>query len=351
MCMRCRNSLGRRHRRILGPHVCHDPSPPCTDGTRLSPYSSMYLNCSFTPYSTTIIFEHLPASSVDAERSLSCRRLQVNHLRHGISSQSFTAKVAIGSWSRTPLLPPNIAEDIIGVRMKGNSKGKAKEADEGEREPEVMVIDYLRQHCPYYPRVTRSIRCLYPGLTRTQYQFTRVLSVQSRVPNPCGYTREAPGGYTHLRPHGPGPNPTIPHTHSTTMSTNKAKLEALLKLINSAAQEAIAEYEKAGGDVPSIDSTEPHPLDNDAIDNIALKSAIRTLEGACAQLCTTLAPPSHTAINVRFPFLILPILRSITYSSRMYTTSLVSVLLSARTSRISSWITPRVSMLTSSPRL
>jgi hypothetical protein len=70
-------------------------------------------------------------------------------------------------------------------------------------------------------------------------------------------------------------------------------------LINSAAQEAIAEYERAGGDVPSIDSTEPHPLDNDnAIDNITLKSAIRTLEGACAQLCTTLAPPSHTAINL-----------------------------------------------------
>jgi len=83
------------------------------------------------------------------------------------------------------------------------------------------------------------------------------------------------------------------------MSTNKAKLEALLKLINSAAQEAIAEYEKAGGDVPSIDSTESHPLDNDdAIDNVALKNAIRTLEGACAQLCTTLAPPSHTVINL-----------------------------------------------------
>lgn len=81
------------------------------------------------------------------------------------------------------------------------------------------------------------------------------------------------------------------------MSTNKAKLEALLKLIDSAAQEAIAEYERAGGDAPSIDSTEPHPLDN-AIDNIALKSAVRTLEGACAQLCATLAPPSHTAINV-----------------------------------------------------
>ncbi|KAF8551977.1 S-adenosyl-L-methionine-dependent methyltransferase [Imleria badia] len=81
------------------------------------------------------------------------------------------------------------------------------------------------------------------------------------------------------------------------MSTNKAKLEALLKLVNSAAQEAITEYEKAGGDVPSIDSTEPHPLDN-ATDQVALKSAVRTLEGACAQLCTTLAPPSHTAINL-----------------------------------------------------
>jgi ubiquinone/menaquinone biosynthesis C-methylase UbiE len=81
------------------------------------------------------------------------------------------------------------------------------------------------------------------------------------------------------------------------MLPNKAKLEALLRLINSAAQQAIAEYEKAGGDVPSIDSTEPHPIDN-AVDNMPLKSAIRTLEGACEQLCTTLAPPAHTAIKL-----------------------------------------------------
>ncbi|KAN0078240.1 O-methyltransferase domain containing protein [Tylopilus felleus] len=81
------------------------------------------------------------------------------------------------------------------------------------------------------------------------------------------------------------------------MSTNKAKLEALLTLINSTAQQAIAEYEKAGDDVPFIDSTELHPLD-DATDSIALKNAIRTLEGACAQLCVTLAPPSHTMVNL-----------------------------------------------------
>ncbi|KIJ65863.1 hypothetical protein HYDPIDRAFT_87240 [Hydnomerulius pinastri MD-312] len=79
--------------------------------------------------------------------------------------------------------------------------------------------------------------------------------------------------------------------------SGRAKLESLLTLINSAAQEAIAMYEKAGGDVPSINSTEPHPLD-DAIDQVALKSTIRTLEGACSQLCTTLAPPSHSAINL-----------------------------------------------------
>ncbi|KAF9243109.1 hypothetical protein BU15DRAFT_72308 [Melanogaster broomeanus] len=79
--------------------------------------------------------------------------------------------------------------------------------------------------------------------------------------------------------------------------SNRAKLESLLALINSAAQEAISMYERTGEDVPFIDSTEPHPLD-EAVDQVALKSAVRTLEGACAQLCATLAPPSHTAINV-----------------------------------------------------
>ncbi|KAG2366736.1 O-methyltransferase-domain-containing protein [Suillus spraguei] len=77
---------------------------------------------------------------------------------------------------------------------------------------------------------------------------------------------------------------------------NKAKLEALLTLINTSARDAIALYEQYG-DVPSIDQTEPHPLD-EAVDQVALKSAIRILEGACAQICTTLAPPAHTAINL-----------------------------------------------------
>lgn len=79
--------------------------------------------------------------------------------------------------------------------------------------------------------------------------------------------------------------------------SNRARLEALLALINSAAQQAMALYEQVDGTVPSIDSAEFHPLD-EALDQVELKVAVRTLEGACAQLCTTLAPPGHTAINL-----------------------------------------------------
>ncbi|KAG1771678.1 hypothetical protein EV702DRAFT_956805, partial [Suillus placidus] len=44
------------------------------------------------------------ASSVDAERAFSGGRLQVNHLQHGINSQTFKAQVAVGSWYNTPLM-------------------------------------------------------------------------------------------------------------------------------------------------------------------------------------------------------------------------------------------------------
>ncbi|KAG2351252.1 hypothetical protein BDR07DRAFT_1320647 [Suillus spraguei] len=46
-------------------------------------------------------FLSAPASSVDAEQALSCGRLQVNHLQHGISSQAFKAQMAIGLWYKT----------------------------------------------------------------------------------------------------------------------------------------------------------------------------------------------------------------------------------------------------------
>lgn len=77
----------------------------------------------------------------------------------------------------------------------------------------------------------------------------------------------------------------------------EAQLEALLEIINTSARQAIAEYKKAGNDVPTINSAEFHPLDI-SVHNVALRKAVRLLEGACQQLCASLAPPQRTVLNV-----------------------------------------------------
>ncbi|KAJ6492446.1 hypothetical protein C8R47DRAFT_925479, partial [Mycena vitilis] len=56
------------------------------------------------------------ASSVDAERAFSGGRLQVNHLQHGTSSQTFKARVALGSWLGTPLMPTS--KDAVAIMEK-----------------------------------------------------------------------------------------------------------------------------------------------------------------------------------------------------------------------------------------
>ncbi|KAG1837086.1 hypothetical protein F4604DRAFT_1574881, partial [Suillus subluteus] len=58
-------------------------------------------------------------------RAFSGGRLQVNHLQHGISSQTFKAQVAVGSWFNTPLMPDlGVATSIMRQKMV---KGKGKE--------------------------------------------------------------------------------------------------------------------------------------------------------------------------------------------------------------------------------
>jgi hypothetical protein len=84
-------------------------------------------------------------------------------------------------------------------------------------------------------------------------------------------------------------------------SSGPAEVAALLSIINNAAQAALSEYTAHGADVPSIYSHKAHPLDS-AEDTLALRMAIKTLEGACYQLCATLAPPSHTMHKV-WPFI------------------------------------------------
>jgi hypothetical protein len=80
-------------------------------------------------------------------------------------------------------------------------------------------------------------------------------------------------------------------------SSGVTEVSALLLLINNAAQAALSHYAAYGVDVPSIYAFETHPLDS-AGDISALKTSIKMLEGACHQLCATLAPPSHTLYKV-----------------------------------------------------
>ncbi|KAF7319813.1 Dimer-Tnp-hAT domain-containing protein [Mycena kentingensis (nom. inval.)] len=67
-----------------------------------------------------------PASSVDAERAFSNGRLQVNHLQHGMSSQTFKARVALHSWDGCPFFPPGTAERLLAERDARQSKKKSK---------------------------------------------------------------------------------------------------------------------------------------------------------------------------------------------------------------------------------
>ncbi|KDN44049.1 hypothetical protein RSAG8_05781, partial [Rhizoctonia solani AG-8 WAC10335] len=60
-----------------------------------------------------------PASSVDAERAFSGGRLTINHPQHSVGDLTFEAKMAIGSWYNTPLLPStDAAASIISERLR-----------------------------------------------------------------------------------------------------------------------------------------------------------------------------------------------------------------------------------------
>lgn len=81
-------------------------------------------------------------------------------------------------------------------------------------------------------------------------------------------------------------------------SSPRVEIEALLALVQKSALTAAAEYEKGPqGSIPSLDTFEKHPSDEVA-PSFVLRRAIKDLEGACERLCTTLAPSSHTLLNV-----------------------------------------------------
>ena len=95
-------------------------------------------NSHFCFYSDTLL-----ASSVDAECAFSVGRLEINHLQHNTSPQTFKAQVAVGSWAKTPLYP-GLSETmkIVQKQMGGEEQvGPQKEVDETELEDEVEETD------------------------------------------------------------------------------------------------------------------------------------------------------------------------------------------------------------------
>ena len=72
---------------------------------------------------------------MDAERAFSVGRLEVNHLQHNTSPQTFKAQVAVGSWARTPLYP-GLSETIkiVEKQMRGENRTKAGEAEMDDEE-------------------------------------------------------------------------------------------------------------------------------------------------------------------------------------------------------------------------
>ncbi|KAF7314318.1 Kinesin-like protein [Mycena kentingensis (nom. inval.)] len=74
-----------------------------------------------------------------------------------------------------------------------------------------------------------------------------------------------------------------------------ADIVALSNLISAAVQDVVKEYGNA--ELPPLSSSATGPFDNPEDMSERLVRAIRTIEGACAQLSATVAPPAHTVLN------------------------------------------------------
>ncbi|KAG6860495.1 hypothetical protein C0995_010532 [Termitomyces sp. Mi166 len=87
--------------------------------------------------------------------------------------------------------------------------------------------------------------------------------------------------------------PTQPHPD--------AHISELVSLIKNATNIIQSHYLKSSlPTIPSLNNLAPHPLDS-TISPPQLRDAAKLLEGACTQLCATLARPSHTILNIYEP--------------------------------------------------
>lgn len=85
---------------------------------------------------------------------------------------------------------------------------------------------------------------------------------------------------------------------SSHFADTEEELNALLALITNSVKEVISTYKSVGHAVPSLRSVEPGPFDTPRSAPSHLAKSIKTIEGACAQLCATIATPGHMLANV-----------------------------------------------------
>ncbi|KAK0443668.1 S-adenosyl-L-methionine-dependent methyltransferase [Desarmillaria tabescens] len=79
-----------------------------------------------------------------------------------------------------------------------------------------------------------------------------------------------------------------------------SQLSQLVSLIANATKFVEDTFSKAAEpNVPSLDDTTSHPLD-DQVSSMEMREAIQTIEGACAQLCALVARPNRTMLNKIF---------------------------------------------------
>ncbi|KAK0215214.1 S-adenosyl-L-methionine-dependent methyltransferase [Armillaria nabsnona] len=80
-----------------------------------------------------------------------------------------------------------------------------------------------------------------------------------------------------------------------------SQLSQLVSLIANATKFVENTFAKTSKpDVPMLDDTAPHPLD-DQVSSTEMREAIQTIEGACAQLCALVTRPNHTMLSMFEP--------------------------------------------------
>ncbi|KDQ22115.1 hypothetical protein PLEOSDRAFT_1109237 [Pleurotus ostreatus PC15] len=86
------------------------------------------------------------------------------------------------------------------------------------------------------------------------------------------------------------------------MSAPPNDLTSLAKLISDSVAVVTSEYAKAGHAPPTLESTTEDPFRSPELVSEQLKTAIKIIEAACAQLSATVASPGHVITNKSYNF-------------------------------------------------